>query len=103
MKLSKNKELKLRRKVSFLELQQRKLKFLFINTVNNTKENSKKKFLLSYFSKLLKTNSTKVKAVRRCVLTNRGRVAYRDFKISRVKLKEYLNLGLIPGYKKAVW
>lgn len=103
MKLSKNKELKLRRKISFLELEQQKLKFLFINTLNNTKENSKKKFLLSYFSKLLKTNSTKVKAVRRCVLTNRARVTYRDFKISRVKLKEYLTLGLIPGYKKAVW
>jgi ribosomal protein S14 len=103
VRLSKNKELKLRRKINFLELNQRKLKFLFINTVNTTKEDTKKKFLLAYFSKLLKTNSTKVKAVRRCVLTNRARVSHRDFKISRVKLKEYLSLGLIPGYKKAVW
>ncbi len=103
MKLSKNKELKLRRKINFLELEQRKLKFLYINTINTTEADKKKKFLLSYFSKHLKTNSTKVKAVRRCVLTNKARVSHRDFKISRVKLKEYLSLGLIPGYKKAVW
>lgn len=103
MKLSRNKEIKLRRKINFLELEQRKFKFLFINSLNSVTEDNKKKFLLSYFSKILKTNSSKVRTVRRCILTNRARVAYRNFKISRVKLKEYLSLGLIPGYKKAVW
>lgn len=38
-----------------------------------------------------------------CIFTNRTRGIYRLFKISRIKLKEYISNGLIPGFQKYSW
>jgi ribosomal protein S14 len=46
---------------------------------------------------------SKVRIVRRCVLSNRGRGVLRPFGISRIYLREMMRFGLIPGYSKAVW
>lgn len=52
---------------------------------------------------IIKFNAfSKTKIRRRCILTNRSRGVYTKYNISRVKLRELLQFGLIPGYKKSV-
>lgn len=48
-------------------------------------------------------NSSKTKIVRRCIMHNRARSSTRSFGISRIKFRELLQFGIIPGYKKSVW
>jgi small subunit ribosomal protein S14 len=48
-----------------------------------------------------KTNNTKIN--NRCSITYRGRSNISLFKLSRIRLRELVSLGLVPGYKKAVW
>jgi len=74
------------------------LKFL----LTNSKLNIKTRLKLINKQKKIKTFSN-IKFVNRCTLTNRNRGNLRFFKLSRIKLRELLSLGLIPGYKKAVW
>ena len=68
---------------------------------------SKNNFFLrkTYFKSMRNSfkRSSKVKVVRRCVLSNRGRGVLRPFGISRIYLREMMQFGLIPGYSKAVW
>jgi small subunit ribosomal protein S14 len=37
----------------------------------------------------------------RCILTNRGRAVYRDYQISRIKLRELTSHGLLTGMRKS--
>jgi ribosomal protein S14 len=46
--------------------------------------------------------SRKTQIIQRCVLTNRGRGTMRNFCLSRIKLKQFLTVGLIPGYTRSV-
>jgi len=39
----------------------------------------------------------------RCLITQRSRAFLRILKVSRIKLKEYSNWGLIPGIRKSSW
>lgn len=54
------------------------------------------------FVMLKQRNFSKTKMVRRCILTNRSRGSIRPYNISRIKLRELLQFGIIPGYKKSV-
>ncbi|MFM7625652.1 MAG: 30S ribosomal protein S14 [Gammaproteobacteria bacterium] len=40
---------------------------------------------------------------RRCAITGRPRGVYRKFGISRVKIREAVNRGELPGVSKASW
>jgi small subunit ribosomal protein S14 len=40
---------------------------------------------------------------KRCAITGRSRGVYRKFGLSRVKLREAMNRGDIPGLTKASW
>ena len=51
----------------------------------------------------MSTRYSKTKIQRRCLITNRGKVSSRVFRVSRIKLREMLKYSIIPGYKKAVW
>ena len=103
---SKIKDLKIRYEYYKKELLRKKLKFLFINSLNkelflvNKKRHSS---LIKFFSNKCQGRISKTKIVRRCVLTNRPRVSIRKFGISRPVFRELLQNGLIPGYIKAVW
>lgn len=46
---------------------------------------------------------SKVQIKNRCVLSNRGKAVSRSFGVSRIKMRELIHLGVLPGYKKAVW
>lgn len=48
-------------------------------------------------------NGSKIRFRNRCEITGRPRGFYRKFKMSRIALREYGSLGLIPGLIKASW
>ncbi len=79
-------------------------KFLKINFLNNKKLGGKSFLVYNNIrlqKKILRISKTKIQ--NRCVLTNRNRGIVREYGISRLKLRELLQFGVIPGYKKAVW
>ena len=43
------------------------------------------------------------RGLRRCSITGRPRGVYRKFGISRVKIRETVNRGELPGVSKASW
>ncbi len=101
---SKIKDLKLRKKVYNTEINKNISRFMFINILNNRNLSLDiKKKATNYLIKLLNKGESKTKIVRRCSLTTRSRVSYRKLGISRVKLREMLKAGVLPGYTKAVW
>lgn len=51
----------------------------------------------------LPRNANPTRVRNRCELTGRSRGYYRKFKLSRVKLRELANKGLIPGVIKSSW
>lgn len=51
----------------------------------------------------LNRNTSKVRVKNRCVLTGRSRAVYKLFRLSRIKFREFANIGLIPGVTKASW
>jgi ribosomal protein S14 len=109
MKYLVKKDTKLRKTHNLFEYKNICLKFFF-NFVLNLKHKSKNKyFCLKFFSSAdlsnnLQSKHSKSRIVRRCVLTGRGRSSIRSVgNISRTALKDFFSMGLIPGYKKAVW
>lgn len=69
----------------------------------NVKLNNVSFYRLLLSIKMNNRKASKVKLIRRCVITNRSRGSLRKFKISRIFLREMLLSGAITGYKKAVW
>ena len=109
---SKIKDLKIRKSFYKLESKNRIKKFVFTNILGKKQLTAKNfankdklnKVFFSTFKFITKKNHTsKVKLTRRCIFNNRGRGVYRPLGISRVYLRELIQFGLIPGYKKAVW
>ena len=104
MLLRTNKDKILRKKLCQLEVQKKQQKYLFISLLNN--KNIQKKEKAGYLTLLKKkyhNNISKTKLINRCLLTHKPRVIYKKFKINRMKLKEMLQMGILPGYKKAAW
>lgn len=101
---AKVKDLKIRRKVYNIELNKNLAKFLFINVLGNkTLNNTLKKKATSFLVNLVNKRNSKTRVTKRCSLTNRGRVSDSKLGISRVKLREMLKAGVVPGYNKAIW
>lgn len=99
MLFRKVKDLKLRKKFQQNEIVNTSVKFLFTNYFNKNKNINR----CQDFLNLKQKNYSKTKIVRRCILTNRSRGSIRPFNVSRVKLRELFQFGIIPGYKKSVW
>jgi small subunit ribosomal protein S14 len=51
----------------------------------------------------LPKNSSKTRVKNRCILTGRSRAVDKNFKISRVCLRELAGSGSIPGLRKSSW
>ncbi len=98
------KDINIRKKVYNTELNKNLNKFLFISVLCNKNFNLKLKKKITFFLiNSLNKRYSKTKIVRRCWLTNRARVTNRKLGISRIKLRELLKAGVIPGYTKATW
>nr|YP_009370729.1 ribosomal protein S14 [Eukaryota sp. BB2]AQL10435.1 ribosomal protein S14 [Eukaryota sp. BB2] len=39
----------------------------------------------------------------RCIITGRAHGVYRKLKVSRIKLKEFVGKGILPGIRKSSW
>lgn len=101
---AKVKNLKIRKKLYNIELNKNLAKFLFTNILGNRSLNrSLKKKASLFLLKLLNKRSSKTRITRRCSLVNRNRVSDRKLGISRIKLREMLHAGIIPGFSKAMW
>ena len=48
-------------------------------------------------------NEKQVKIKNQCLLSNRMRSIYKEFGLSRIKLRELASWGHIPGIKKSSW
>lgn len=55
-------------------------------------------YLLTQFRQISK-NKLKL----RCVLTNRNKGIVRAYSISRIKMRELMQFGILPGSKKLIW
>ena len=98
-------------KKSMIEREKKRLYLVnkYASRRRNLKQNIKKatnydkKYLL--FSRLMKfpKNSSYIRLHNRCKLTGRPRAYYRDFGLSRIKLREMFHQGLLPGVIKASW
>jgi len=98
MLFSKVKDLK-KRKSFFNQEKSRKVnKFVFINLLAK-KKNSIKVFQLKNSKRL----SSKVKIKNRCIYTNRNKGVSKYFSLSRISQKDFMQLGLVPGFIKSVW
>jgi len=63
-------------------------------------------YKLKNFKILRKYYFTKISRVRintRCIFTNRPRNISKKHGASRFVLRDFIQFGLLPGYKKAVW
>lgn len=87
-------------------------KFLFIYLLNilqfknvglytkNEILNLKRQYL---FLELLSSKISKTKLFRNCIMTGRARAVYRPYGLSRCALKELIQFGQLPGYKRSIW
>jgi ribosomal protein S14 len=98
MLFRKVKDLKTRKNFKDKEILNTSIKFLYTNYLHKNKDSLK----LIPFVNLKRKNSSKTKMVRRCIHTNRSRGSIRPYNISRVKLRELFQFGIVPGYKKSV-
>ena len=88
-----------------LEILKKMFKILKILLLNNPKF---KKFKSYIFYNLIKINKkinkiSKVQINNRCIISNRNKGVYRHYSLSRIKMRELLQFGILPGYKKAAW
>ena len=80
-------------------------KFVKISLLCNLKY--KKKYLNQIKKKIILSfqdvsKASKVKVVRRCIITNRSKSTCNKYGIERNTLRNLLRFGIIPGYRKAI-
>jgi ribosomal protein S14 len=106
MIFSKIKDKNLRKSVLKTEHKNKIKKFILINFLNSNKNRKKFNINANVFNNKIKPKyliKNKTKLTSRCIITNKSRVVNKNINISRSTLRDMLQFGLIPGYKKAVW
>lgn len=61
------------------------------------------RFEVSLELNALPRHSARTKINNRCVRTGRAKSVYRQFKMSRICVRELMAMGALPGLKKASW
>ena len=51
----------------------------------------------------LNQNSSKTRLRKRCVLTGRSKGIVSPFNVSRIRLRELISNGMVPGVKRSSW
>lgn len=88
-----------RREACKYELSRLVLKSIIINRSLGEQERFRAAIKLSG----LPRNSSKTRLRNRCVSTGRGRAVYRFCKLSRIKLRDLVGAGKLPGVTKSSW
>lgn len=96
MQLKKTKDL--RKRILLLNKENSRICYKFLLNSFSFKEKKLNKYILENTFKL--KNYSKTKIIRRCIFTNRSRSSIRPYNISRVKFRQLLQYGMIPGFKK---
>lgn len=100
------KDQKLRQNFSKNEKQQILNKFMYVNFLNSlytSNKNIRREVGLA-LSANIQQGVSKTRLVRRCILTGRSRVNYsKKLKISRIKMREIISSGILPGFSRALW
>lgn len=82
-----------------LEKKKKVLKAIYKNENLPKELRYKAYFILKNFSK----NSSITRIRNRCVITNRSRSIYKNFKLSRLTFRNLANQGYLVGIRKASW
>jgi ribosomal protein S14 len=93
------KDKKLRKNYAKIENSRAIIKML----LNNHFISDKTKIVLTYKLNQLVKQSSITKIRNRCVYTSRGRSVNRKFHLSRSQTRDFFLMGIVPGFKKAVW
>lgn len=88
-------------RVNFNKNEKKRLILKFL--LNNTTLSNEQRIILNDKLQNLNNKVSYTKINNRCSITFRGRSNLRTFKLSRIRLRELVSLGLVPGYKKSVW
>lgn len=99
MKAQIERDLKRRDSVKKYEKYRMRLKKIIRNKMFSVKERQIAQDILDS----LPRDSSKIRVHNRCLLTGRPKGVYRDFGLSRVKLRELALSGKLPGISKASW
>lgn len=81
-------------------IQKFELKKLFYDFIIYQHGFKKYKLHALYYRGTLPKNSSYIRAKNYCILTGRNKGVYRMFKVSRIKIRELLSVGLLPNYIK---
>jgi len=95
----KERELKRQKTVARFAVKRAELKAIIANSMATDEE------VWAAQRKLQKLprDSSAVRLQRRCRVTGRPHAVYRKFGLSRIKLREIMMRGEVPGLKKASW
>jgi small subunit ribosomal protein S14 len=71
--------------------------------IRDPNKKSSEKMDAMYKFTMLPRNSAKVRLKNRCAITGASRAYFRRFKLGRWVLREYAEMGLIPGLRRYSW
>lgn len=94
-----NRDLKRRVKVEKFSAKRAELKA----TISNVKLSDDERFVARQKLQALPRDSSPVRLRNRCALTGRPRGVFSKFGLGRIKLREYVMRGEVPGVVKASW
>ena len=94
-----NRDLKRRETVEKFAAKRAELKAIIGNSKLSEEERSEARLKLQ----TLPRNSSPVRLRNRCSLTGRPRGVFSKFGLGRIKLREYVMRGEVPGVVKASW
>jgi small subunit ribosomal protein S14 len=90
--------------------QKRKFYLTFLEKrekLKNILKNREQKIAIRYTTQLklnkLPKNASKVRVNNRCIITGRTHSVLKSFRISRIKVRELISIGLLLGVKKSSW
>lgn len=73
------------------------------NIISNKEISLEERILATVKLSELPRNSSKVRFRNRCEISGRPRAFYRKFKMSRIALRDFGSMGMIPGLTKSSW
>lgn len=88
-------------RISFQNFEKKRLILKIISKNLYIKKNQRWLIQQKFLQFKNKTSVTQIK--NRCILTGRSRSIYRNFKISRIQLRNLTANGLLPGVSKKIW
>lgn len=74
-----------------------------ISIIANSKLSDEERYAARQKLQLLPRNSSPVRLRNRCLLTGRPRGVFSKFGLGRIKLREFVMRGEVPGVIKASW